>query len=240
MCHDDDSRPPAPPIQGTATDCGPVELRSADGTAFQAYSARPDAPNGRNIVLLPDVRGLHPFYEHLAAAFAQAGFETVAIDYFGRTAGISERNDEFVWRPHVDQVESTNVEADTAAAIEHLRRHSDGPVYTVGFCFGGSQSWRLAASDLDLAGSIGFYGKPALIEDVLADFKRPALFLVAGADQSTPTEDFEALRNRLTDLDKPFEMYVYDGAPHSFFDRTMSEHAAACEDAWQRILTFTS
>jgi carboxymethylenebutenolidase len=31
---------------------------------------------------------------------------------------------------------------------------------------------------------------------------------------------------------------VYDGAPHSFFDRKQEEFADASEDAWRRTLDF--
>ncbi len=31
---------------------------------------------------------------------------------------------------------------------------------------------------------------------------------------------------------------VYDGAPHSFFDRAFAEHQEACADAWQQMLDF--
>ena len=52
-----------------------------------AYAARAAQPGGPGIVVLPDVRGLHPFFEELALRFAEAGVQAVAIDYFSRTAG---------------------------------------------------------------------------------------------------------------------------------------------------------
>ena len=36
------------------------------------------------------------------------------------------------------------------------------------------------------------------------------------------------------------EIVVYDGAPHSFFDRRQEEFAEASEDAWRRVLAFLS
>jgi carboxymethylenebutenolidase len=35
-------------------------------------------------------------------------------------------------------------------------------------------------------------------------------------------------------------MRVYEGAPHSFFDRAYDQWREACADAWQRILDFTA
>src|SRR4051794_32250802 len=97
MCHDDDSRAPAPPVRGEVGAHGDLTLTSDDGTAFAAYEATPAGfrTGGAGMVVLPDVRGLHPYYKDLAQRFAEAGIPAVAIDYFGRTAGTTDRGDDF-------------------------------------------------------------------------------------------------------------------------------------------------
>src|SRR5436309_148485 len=75
MCYSDDARPPFPPVSGGAASEGDLTLHSADGTAFMAYAARAAQPNGRGVVILPDVRGLHDFYKELAVRFAEAGYD---------------------------------------------------------------------------------------------------------------------------------------------------------------------
>lgn len=241
MCHDDDSRAPAPPVRGDVAAHGGLQLTSADGTPFRAYEAVPAGDTGGRpgVVVLPDVRGLHPYYEDLAVRFAEAGFPTVAVDYFGRTAGTTERGDDFEHGPHVEQVEPGNVEKDVAAAVDRLRGTAKaGPIVTVGFCFGGSQSWRLSASSLDLAGVIGFYGKPKLVADVVPELRHPMLLLVAGDDRATPQSDFTEFDATLTDRGVEHEMTVYEGAPHAFFDRYVTEWQDAGTDAWRRMLAF--
>ena len=91
MCYDDLARPPLPPIRGAALDAGELTLTSADGSQVAAYAARAATPSGAGMVVLPDVRGLHPFFEELAMRFAERGILALAIDYFGRTAGTGER-----------------------------------------------------------------------------------------------------------------------------------------------------
>jgi carboxymethylenebutenolidase len=239
MCHDNDSRPPAPPIVRQEAGHHPLTLTAADGNTFSAHLAIPSAPNGSSVVILPDVRGLHPYYEQLAVRFAEAGFHAIAVDYFGRTLGVGRREEVPDWQALIAQVRSEHIEADVGAAVTHLSGMGAGPTFTVGFCFGGGHSWRLAASDLDLAGCIGFYGRPATVADVEADIHRPLLLLVAGSDQATPVADFHAFSTRLTRAGKAHTMVVYDGAPHSFFDRAFRDWAPACADAWQQILDFT-
>ena len=243
MCHDDDSRAPAPPVRGEVAAHGGLTLTSADGTVFAAYEATPAGfvPGGPGMVVLPDVRGLHPYYRDLAERFAEAGIAAVAIDYFGRTAGTTDRGDDFEYMPHVQQVDPANVVLDVAAAVERLRSAAGaGPIFTVGFCFGGSHSWRLSASDLDLSGVIGFYGRPVLVNDVIDQLHIPMLMQIAGADQATTQEDFAEFERKLSAQGVEHDMKVYEGAPHSFFDRSFAEWKDAGADSWRRMLDFVA
>src|ERR1700730_5965971 len=141
MCYSDAARPPLPPISGAAADQGELTLTTADGNKFMAYFARASKPTGAGMVVLPDVRGLHHFYKELAQRFAEAGIDAVAIDYFGRTAGIGERGEEFDYKPYQKKTPPEAIAADTAAAMGYLRSKDGGAVksvFTVGFCFGGS------------------------------------------------------------------------------------------------------
>ncbi|QFY07009.1 dienelactone hydrolase family protein [Nonomuraea phyllanthi] len=235
MCHSTDSRPPAPPIQGEVASHEQIELTAADGNRFTAYRAEPAEPNGRSVVILPDVRGLHPYYRDLAVRFAEAGFRTIAIDYFGRTAGTGERGDDFDHGPHVKQLTSEHVRADARAATEAL----DGPVFTVGFCMGGGHSWRQAYEGNGLAGGIGFYGVLRMIEEPTTGPGAPVLMLLGEADRATTPEEYASFQAALDRVGTEHEEHVYEGAPHSFFDRSYGEWAEVCQDAWRRILSFT-
>jgi carboxymethylenebutenolidase len=244
MCHDHDSRPPASPRSGDVAERGVLTLTAADGTDFSAAYAAPAVPAGAGVVLLPDVRGLHPFYVALAEEFARAGLRTVAIDWFGRTAGVAEggvRGAEFEWRSHVEAATPEGMDADIAAAIAYLheRAGAELPVVTVGFCLGGSLSWRQAGGDLDLAGCVGFYGRPAVVGDAATRAHLPTVMLIAGADAATPVADQLALADTMRAAGADVDAVVYEGAPHSFFDRAFGEWADACRDAWAHILALT-
>jgi carboxymethylenebutenolidase len=176
MCYGDDARPPLPPVGGAAADHGDITLTSADGTKFMAHYARAAKPTGAGMVVLPDVRGLHEFFRELARRFAEAGIDAVAIDHFARTADTNDRSDKFEYMPHVQQTKPEEIAADVAAAIEYLKSEEGGAtksVFTVGFCFGGSNSWNQSAAQPELAGAIGFYGRPVRSEPYLAQMKAP-------------------------------------------------------------------
>src|SRR5213078_932558 len=112
MCYDLDSSPPVPAIAGAAVSHEDLELEAADGTSFAAFHAAPDQPTDVGIVVLPDVRGLYRFYEELALRFAERGDRAIAIDYFGRTAGVAKRGEGFPYRDHVEQTTQTGIQAD--------------------------------------------------------------------------------------------------------------------------------
>src|SRR5215471_7650452 len=244
MCFDLDSAPPIPVIAGAAVSHEDLVLEAADGNRLAAFAAHPDGPSTTGIVVLPDVRGLYRFYEELALRFAERGFETVAIDYFGRTAGVEQRGEDFPYADHTPLTRSETVQADVGAAVGYLRDRGVTSVFTVGFCFGGRHSWLSSAGGHELAGSIGFYGslrerngQPGPIGRA-AEMEGPILALQAGADQNITAEDNGAFAEALTAAGVPYELITYDGAPHSFFDRKQADFADASEDAWNRVLEF--
>jgi carboxymethylenebutenolidase len=245
MCHDHDSRPPAPPRTGDVAERGLLTLTAADGTEFSAAYAAPAAEPSVGVVVLPDVRGLHPYYVALAERFAEAGVTAVAIDYFGRTAGLAEdagvRAEDFDWQAHIPKTTPEGIDADITAAIAYLRSRTreDLPVVTVGFCFGGSNSWRQSGGDLDLAGCAGFYGRPSMVGEAAKRAHLPTVMLIAGADAATPVADQLQLAETMRAAGAEVDAVVYDGAPHSFFDRAYGEWAEACQDAWEHVLALT-
>ena len=121
MCFDHDSRPPIRPIAGGALDSRELTLTAADGNRLTAFEARAAEPSGAAIVVLPDVRGLHAFYVELAMRFAENRVDAVAIDWFGRTAGLGRREEGFDYMPHVNESTWAGISADIAAGADHAR-----------------------------------------------------------------------------------------------------------------------
>jgi dienelactone hydrolase len=169
VCFELDSLPPVPAISGAAVSHDDLVLEERDGNRFGAYLATPDEPSGIGVVILPDARGLYHFYEELALRLAERGHTAIAIDYFGRTAGVAKRDDDFPYREHT------------------ARTTPEG---------------------------------------------------IHGDDQNITAEQNAAFEQALTDAGVEYELVVYEGAPHSFFDRNQAEFAEASDDAWSRVLAF--
>jgi carboxymethylenebutenolidase len=243
VCFELDSVPPIAPIEGGAVDHRDFELESVDGTRFAAFAALPEEPGDVGVVVLPDVRGLYRFYEEVALRFAERGIAAVAIDYFGRTAGVGKRGHDFDYMTHIDQGTPDQVQIDVRAAVEWLRDQGVSSTFTVGFCFGGRNSWLAAAGGHGLKGAVGFYGQPARRDfpgpiERAAEMEAPILALQAGADKNIGAEVNAEFDEALTAAGVEHEIVTYEGAPHSFFDRRHEEFADESEDAWSRTLDF--
>ncbi len=224
-----------------------LELEAADGNRFAAFLATPEEPGKAGVVILPDIRGLYRFYEELALRFAERGCAALAIDYFGRTAGIGKRGDDFPFMEHVAQTTPEGIQADVAAAVGRLRSPAGGSqrsIFTVGFCFGGRNSWLAATAGHGLAGAVGFYGMPGERDgrpgpaQRAAEIEAPILALQAGDDEMITAADNAAFEQALTTAGVEHELVTYEGAPHSFFDRRFEEFQEASDDAWRRVLAF--
>jgi carboxymethylenebutenolidase len=250
MCFDLDSSPPIRPVAGSSVEGRPLQLKATDGNMFRAFHAKPAEGTGNAIVLLPDNRGLHHFYEELATRFAEIGVEAVALDYFGRTAGTAERGEDFDPAPHLAETTWDGLSADIAAAAAYLRGPEAGghvhALFTAGFCFGGRTSFDSSTLGLDLAGVIGFYGfpvgpsrngTPAPI-DVVDKIGCPILGIFGGADQGIPVGLVQQFRDALIEAGVDQEIVVEPDAPHSFFDRKQADFAVQADDAWMRVRRF--
>src|SRR5439155_15127947 len=127
--------------------------------------------------------------------------------------------------------------ADVGAAVDELRRRGCRAVFTVGFCFGGRHSW-LATASHDLAGAVGFYGRPSLGRDGspgpaqrAGELRGPILALMGGADEAIPADAVAEFDRALEHHGIEHEVVTYEGAPHSFFDRRQEQFADASADA---------
>ncbi|HEX9496626.1 MAG TPA: alpha/beta fold hydrolase, partial [Candidatus Limnocylindria bacterium] len=157
MCVPPGARPPEIPADLLPISGGAggedVILSSADGATFRARLAT--AAGDAGVVIAPDVRGLHSFYEELAERFASAGVHAVAFDYFGRTAGTDRRPDDWAFQDHVTAARARPdlIQADVAASAAELRKRTGATrIFVLGFCMGGRVAFNASAAQDGLAG----------------------------------------------------------------------------------------
>jgi carboxymethylenebutenolidase len=247
MCFDTDALPPDPARTGMLAGSDRSTLEAAEGNRFAVTIARTEQDAAPGIVIVPDVRGLHPYYERLAEHVADAGIHAIAVDPYGRTAGAQHREDGFEYQEHRAAVRDVGIRADIRAAGDALRGSGAPLVVSMGFCFGGRASL-MQASQAGIDGVIAFYGPPTQAEEGggrspldearAGEVRAPVLGLYGGADRGIPTSVVDEYDAALEAAGVVRRIVVFPGAPHSFFDRSMSEHADACREAWSSVLGF--
>ena len=248
MCYDDNAIPPTPPGNAGGAQGEDLVLIAEDGNRFYAYLAFPEHPSNAQILIYPDVRGLHNFYKELALRFAEVGITALAIDYFGRTAGLGARDASFEFMPHVQEMTAAGFFADVKAALAYLRtgERAQRATFVTGFCMGGSLTFVSGTQDFGFAGVIGFYAglsrkfgpieRPVL--EIGAEERYPLLGLFGGADQGIPVEQVHQFEEEVKRSGVDYKIIIYPGATHSFFDRRYEEFAEASADAWRQVLSF--
>ena len=175
MCFDTDALPPDPARTGMLAASERTILAADDGNRFAATIARTREPASAGVAIIPDVRGLHRYYERLAEHLADAGVHAVAIDPYGRTAGAEHREDGFDYAPHRAAATRRRDPSGRPRGRRGPPRRSAPPaVVSMGFCFGGRASL-MQASQESVDGVIAFYGPPTQARG------RPALAARRGA-----------------------------------------------------------
>jgi carboxymethylenebutenolidase len=130
---------------------------------------------------------------------------------------------------------------DLVRAVDHLNSQDfviRGKVASVGFCFGGGMSISLACH-AETSTCVIFYGENPSPIELVENIKCPVLGIYGGEDTRI-NSNLDKLVRAMTQYKKDFEMKVYPGAPHAFFNNTREAtyREAAAKDVWERVLRF--
>jgi carboxymethylenebutenolidase len=227
-----------------------IVLHGADGAAVDAIHARPDGMPLAGLVLHPDIGGIRPLFDDLCRRLATHGFAVCAPEPFAR-APVEVRADADVTArmAYVAQLDDDLQIGDLEIAADYLVVHDDvREVGVLGFCMGGMQALKAAASGrFDRA--VAFYGMIRVPDDWVGPKTRqpldtaadvcPTLAIFGGKDPYTPAADIEALRAAWADR-PDCEIVVYPEADHGFVHvpERPAHRPDDAADAWARALKF--
>ena len=213
---------------------------SPDGAGvMQGYYARPAVTRHKlpAVVVIHENRGLNPYIEDVARRLAVAGFIAFAPDALFPLGGYPGNDDD--GRAMQRERDRGEMVEDFVAAVGFLQQHPDctGKVGSVGFCFGGGMSMRLAVRLPDLTAAVAFYGRhPA--PDEAAAIKAPLMIHHAGLDERV-NASWPEFKKALQAADRDFLEYEYAGVSHGFHNDTTPRYDKdAAELAWKRTVEF--
>ncbi|MGB2758010.1 MAG: dienelactone hydrolase family protein [Acidimicrobiia bacterium] len=227
-----------------------ITIRGASAPRVDAIHSRPTGMPIRGIVLLPDIFGLRPLFEDLAERLASHGAAVIAIEPFASTPAGEREAMTFEERAtRISHLDDEELMGDLESAATFLITEDDvAEVAVLGFCYGGHQAFKAAATD-DFDRAVAFYGMVhapehwqgptrtdpmAAIGDVC-----PTLAIFGDHDTFVPNEHVEELRSAWSGRND-CQIQVYPGAEHGFIhDPARPAHLPEdAADAWSKVLAF--
>ena len=193
---------------------------AADGFVLDAYRAPPGNARQGGVVLIQEIFGVTDHIRELADGYAEAGYEVIAPSFYDRLErGFEADYDADAVAKGARYSQETpwdQVQGDLQAAIDALA----GPVFVVGYCWGGTATWLAACRCEGVAAASSYYGRR--IPELLDETPRcPTILHFGKTDASIPPRTVAAIGEAHPDL----PIYLYD-AGHGFNSDRRADYSA--------------
>jgi carboxymethylenebutenolidase len=220
-----------------------VEGRDKPVKAFVVYPEVKDkAPV---VIVIHEIFGLSDWIKSVADQLAADGFIAIAPDLLSGKGPKGGGTEEFGSRDEVTQAVRGIKPEDVTAALNAIRDYgmklpaSNGKTGTIGFCWGGGQSFAYATKQPELAAAVVYYGTSPK-DEALAAVKAPVMGFYGGSDNRV-NSTIEPAEKTLKKAGKEYTPHIYDGAGHGFLRQQDGQNGAnlkATQQAWPATIAF--
>lgn len=211
--------------------------------AFIVYPERKDkAPT---VILIHEVFGLTDWMRSVADRLAAEGFIVIAPDMLTGKGPDGKGTDGFASRDDVVKAVRDIQTDDVMRMVEAVRTYvktipaATGKIATVGFCWGGGQSFSYAATQPDLGAAVVYYGTSPQVSE-LKNIRAPVLGLY-GEDDARVTSTVQPAAQAMKAMGKTFVTHIFKGAGHGFLraqDERNGANMEASRKAWPITIEF--
>jgi carboxymethylenebutenolidase len=226
-----------------------VQVQTESRTVYNFVAYPETSEPSLAVILIHENRGLTEWVRSMADQLAGAGYVTVAPDLL---SGFDEDRDRTSDFEDSDAARSAIYELDPDQVIDDLQAvqrfaadlpSATGRTAVVGFCWGGSQTFRFATYDSELSAALVFYGSPPEDERI-AMISTPVYGFYGQNDEriNATIPDTESLMAR---HDKTYEYKIYEGVGHAFMRQGDAPDASETarrvkSDAFERMTDILS
>lgn len=220
-----------------------VDVQAGDRTvhSFVAFPEVDEAVTA--VVVIHENRGLTDWVRSFADQLAAAGYIAVAPDLLSGFDADHDRTSEFTdsdaARDALYQLDPDQITSDLRAVRAYAAGipSSDGTTAVMGFCWGGSQTFRFATNSPDVAAALVFYGSPP--ESGFEHIAAP-VYGFYGEDDERINATIPETEEHMRELGKTYEVEIYEGAGHAFMrsgddPEGSAENRAARDASWTRL-----
>jgi carboxymethylenebutenolidase len=212
-----------------------VKYTGRGGDTVSAYLVYPERPDpGPAVIVIHEIFGLSDWVRSVADSLAAAGFVAIAPDLLTRRGGTTTADSA---RRVIRDLPPDSITVDLDATVAYLqgikavRRDAIG---VIGFCWGGSQSFRYATNNPNLKAAVVCYGGAP--DSTAFGRIRAPVFGVYGENDARITAAVPDVEKAMHAAGKRYTKTVYPGTGHGFL-RTR-EPADVAAGAWGDIVRF--
>ncbi|MDH4384821.1 MAG: dienelactone hydrolase family protein [Caulobacter sp.] len=207
-----------------------------DGFAFSALHAEPISMRRGGVVVIQEIFGLDQYVQQDVARWAERGFEVIAPSMFDRQEpGFVAAHDPEGLQAGVKHATANvldNAMSDIQACVDALK--AKGPVFIVGYCYGGTMVWLAASRVAGLAAGSSYYGGQVAGMAALP-LGCPVIIHLGRKDGHIPADEVQA---RIAAAKPDLPVYIYENSGHGFNnDGRPDSDPADAELARARTLT---
>ena len=217
-----------------------ILIKSADDKDIPVYIYEPSITRIGAIVLIQEIFGVNDHIKSVAEKFSKEGFMTWVPDIFYRVkdnVNLNYTPTDINNGKELKEKSGWDLPTmDIISCVANLK--VDYNVATVGFCYGGTLSWKAACSAYGLDASVCFYGSQ--ITNFLDNKPRcPTLIHLGEKDSSINNKEQKNIINFSKQENVELEVLKYKNADHGFFcDQRDSYHKESAELAYNRTINF--
>jgi carboxymethylenebutenolidase len=238
---------------------GMQEIDTPEGS-LKVYGAMPKGAAKGGLIVIHEVWGLLDHTKDVADRFAEAGYVAAAPDLMAGTP-VEDLVGPELFKDFSDPERRSLVQTEFRKIMGPLRSpefsektlrrlralyawlksqpETGGKVGVVGFCFGGTYSFELAAEEPDMVAAVPFYGHASEDSEKLRPISCPVLAFYGDKDRNL-MEQLPKLEPAMKTAGVDFTDTVYPGVGHAFFNdqNPLTYDEDAAKDAWQKTISF--
>lgn len=201
-------------------------------------------------IVIHENRGLTDWVRSFSDQLAEAGYIAVAPDMLSGFSSEHRKTSDF---PSSDDARNAIYELDPEQVKNDLNavqayaakmQAGNGKTVSIGFCWGGMQSFRFATYNDDLKAALVFYGSAPESASEIEKINAPVYGFYGGND-SRINSGIPDVEKRMKEAGKTYEYEIYDGAGHAYMRQgddpdVSDDNTKARNESWERIKTILS
>jgi carboxymethylenebutenolidase len=191
-----------------------IKSKAEDGFEFGALHAAAQGKRRGGIVIIQEIFGVDQYVRADVERWAELGFESLAPAMYDRThPGLDVGHDDEGMAKAFGAMREAKPEyalADIQACIDYLKPR--GPVFIVGYCYGGAMVWQAVGRLEGLSAGSSYYGGGVAGSADLTP-KVPVICHFGRKDGHIPADEVKA---KLAEAQPQVPVYIYENSGHGF------------------------